>query len=270
MQNNKRGIQIGLCNQKGGVAKTTSAAALSTIFGQYGLRVLAVDCDPQANLSLQFGIDATNDRSIKYTISDLYLGKAQAKDVIISTRSMWVDLIPASLDLAAVEIVLPSLIGCDLLLRSALKTVSDNYDLIILDSPPNLGKFAINVLNASDYFLVPVKGAWGLRGVDVLIKLAQDNARTYNLNSQFLGVFLTMTSRTNIIQLVREEAETRYPGRLFTSEIRTATKADESAAAEMPIPEYAPSSPVSNDYEELAREIAARIGLEIPQGTSKE
>lgn len=256
-----QGLTLGLCNQKGGAAKTTSAAALAALYGEQGLKVLAVDSDAQGNLSLQFGVDCLTDKTIKGTIADVYLGRATAPEVITHTRFNGVDLIPASMDLAAVEIVMPTLPGCDLLLSTALETERINYDLIILDSPPNLGKFAVNVLNAADFFVVPVDGPWALRSVDTLLKLARDNSRVYKLSSKFLGVFLTMSDRTRLTGGVRSEAEERYPGLLFKSEIRRSTQAREAAAMETPIPLYAADSAVATDYRSLAREVAERMGL---------
>ena len=254
-----QGRTLGLSNQKGGAAKTTSAAALAAIFGGRGWRVLGVDSDPQAHLSLQLGVDFLREEGLPGTISDLYLGRASAQEIAISTRFEGVDLIPASVDLAAVEINLPGMTGADLRLRRALEPVRANYDLIILDSPPNLGKFAINVLNASDYILVPVDGPWALRSVDTLLTLAQDNAAIYNLTTEFLGVFITMNDRTRIMQGVREEAEQRFPSHVFKSEIRRSTLAREAAALETPVPLYAADSALAADYRALADEVASKI-----------
>jgi chromosome partitioning protein len=257
----RRAITLGLSNQKGGAAKTTSAAALAAIYGERGLKVLGIDSDPQAHLSLQLGVDFLREVNLPGTVSDLYLGRANASEIAIPTRFKGVDIIPASVDLAAVEINLPGMTGCDLRLRRAIESARKSYDLIILDSPPNLGKFAVNVLNASDYFLVPVDGPWALRSVDTLLTLAQDNAGIYNLPTAFLGVFITMGDRTRIMQGVRDEAEQRFPDHIFKSEIRRSTLAREAAALETPVPLYASDSAVAADYRGLADEVAARLGL---------
>ncbi|NWJ47980.1 MAG: ParA family protein [Chloroflexi bacterium] len=260
-KNSGRAYSLGLSNQKGGAAKTTSAAALAAIYGEKGFRVLGIDSDPQAHLSLQLGVDFLREETLRGTVSDLYLGKASAEEVTVHTRFQGVDLIPASVDLAAVEINLPGMTGCDLRLRRGLEPIRNLYDLIILDSPPNLGKFAVNVLNASDFFIVPVDGPWGLRSVDTLLTLAQDNAAIYNLPTTLLGVFITMGDRTRIMQGVREEAERRFPKHLFKSEIRRSTLAREAAALETPVPLYASDSALAGDYRSLAEEIATRMGL---------
>ncbi len=252
---------LGLSNQKGGAAKTTTAAALAAIYGTRGLKVLGIDNDPQAHLSLQLGVDFLREEGLPGTVSDLYLGKAAAHEIAITTRFEGVDLVPASVDLAAVEINLPGMTGSDLRLRRALEVARNYYDIIVLDSPPNLGKFAVNVLNASDFFLVPVDGPWALRSVDTLLTLAQDNAEMYSLPTKFLGVFITMGDRTKIMQNVREEAEQRFGEYVFKSEIRRSTLAREAAALETPVPLYAADSALAADYRALADEVANRIGL---------
>lgn len=256
-----QGRTLGLSNQKGGAAKTTTAAALAAIFGERGWRILGIDSDPQAHLSLQLGVDFLRDENIKGTVSDLYLGKAAAHEIAMPTRFAGVDVVPASVDLAAVEINLPAMTGADLRLRRALEGARGQYQLIILDSPPNLGKFAVNVLNASDYFLVPVDGPWALRSVDTLLGLAEDNASIYNLPTEFLGVFITMGDRTRIMQNVRDEAEQRFPQHILKSEIRRSTLAREAAAMETPVPLYAADSALAADYRALADEVAERMGM---------
>jgi chromosome partitioning protein len=263
------GITLGLCNQKGGVGKSSTAAALASIFAEKGYRVLVIDSDPQANVSLQLGVDCLDaedggtNENIVGTVSDLYLERASAHEVAISTSFENVYLVPASVELAEVEMALPGKTGSDLRLRMALKQSRAHFDLIILDSPPNLGKFAVNVLAASDWFLVPVDGPWALRSVKALLTVARKNASYYDCNNQFLGLFLTMVDRTKIMQSVREVANERYAKHILKSEIRRSTLARESAALATPLPIYARDSSVAEDYRGLAREIGSRIGIEL-------
>ncbi len=255
-------VIIGLCNQKGGASKTTTVASLAAVFSERGLKVLAVDNDPQGHLSLQFGVDALRDK-IANTVSQVYLKEAEVRDTIIETGQGGVKLIPASIALATVEMNLPGMPANDLRLRLGLQPLREEYDVILLDSPPNLGKLASNVLAASDYFLVPVDGPWALQSVSTLNKVAKDNATFYNLDNKFLGLFLTMYDRTKIMQAVREEAEERWPDRVFKSTIRRSTTAREAAALSVPLPLYAADSAVAEDYQQLATEVAARSGIKI-------
>lgn len=261
-------ITLSLTNQKGGVTKTTTTAALATIWGKQGLRVLVVDNDPQANLSLQFGVDGLRDKSLTGTVSDLYafdieddFDKPPFPAVI--TRFEGVELIPSSVKAAELDIKLPAMPGGDVRLRKALEPYRKLYDVIILDSAPNLGKLTINVLNASDYFLVPVDANWALQSVNTIVKLARQNSKAYNQNIQFLGIFLAMTERTKATALLREDTNELYPGALLSSEIRRSTLAREAAALETPLPIYAKDSGVAGDYQALAQEIAQRMGLKV-------
>jgi chromosome partitioning protein len=257
------GITLGLCNQKGGAGKTTSAAALAAIYGERGLKVLTVDNDPQGNLSLQFGVDCLVENNLPGTTADLYLEKRNAHEIAYPTSFKGVDIVPTSVDLAEVEMNLPSKQGSDMRLSIALEKARELYDLIILDAPPNLGKLAVNVLVASDWYLVPVEGPWAFRSMQSLIDVAEKNAKYYKVKSQLLGIFLTMVDRTKITQGVRDAAQSRYPDHLLKSEIRRSTLARESAALETPLPLYAADSAVAQDYKALANEIAKRVGIKL-------
>jgi chromosome partitioning protein len=258
----KKGVVLSLTNQKGGAGKTTTSAALATIYGEQGYKVLTVDNDPQGNLSLQLGVDAM-EQSLPGIVSDLYLKPArETTNIEIATRFKGVSLIAASVAMSQVELLILNKPGADLLLNVALEAYKARYDLIILDSPPNVGKFVLNVLNASDYFIVPVDGTWALRSVDTVLELARANKEAYKLSTDFLGVFLTMVTRTKMFQALREDCTARFGDAFFKSEIRRSTLAQEAAALEIPVPLYAKDSTLVEDYRSLASEIATRLNLQ--------
>ncbi|HEX2913482.1 MAG TPA: ParA family protein [Chloroflexia bacterium] len=259
----RNGITLGLCNQKGGVGKTSTVAALAAIYAGQGLRVLVVDNDPQGNVSLQLGVDALGQSDMR-TVADLYLGKIQALEAAVSTSIEGLDLVPATVDLARVEMMLPTQQGSDLRLKSALKEAREQYDIILFDSPPNLGKLSINVLAASDWFLIPISGAWSVRSVDVILEKAEDNRRFYNTQSQFLGLVITMMERTKVMNSLREYNQENFAQYLLDTSIRRATLAREAEAMATPIPLYAEDSAIAEDYRNLAEEVATRIGLTVP------
>lgn len=253
-------VVLSLSQHKGGATKTSTVASLAAVFADEGYRVLVVDNDPQGHLSLQFGIDALRDE-LPATVTQLYMKASAARSTIVDTTHRGVQLIPASIDLAELEMSLPGMQASDLRLRLGLEPLLKDYDLIVLDSPPNLGKLASNVLAASDYFLVPVDGAWALRSVDTLVQVAANNATFYKLDNKFLGIFLTMYDRTKIMQAVRDEAEARWPNKLFDATIRRSTTAREAAAYQVPLPIYAADSAVAQDYVNLAAEVLQRMGF---------
>ena len=256
------GIVIGFTNQKGGVAKTTSAAALASIFAERGYRVLALDNDPQGHLGVHFGIDSITQKDLPGTTADIYTGKKSAEEIAICSAYNDVWVVAASTDeLSPVEMYLPTRQGSDLQLKNRLKTTRQFFDFIFLDAPPNLGKLSINVMAASDWLLVPVEGPLGMRSLDTIIQAMETNTEIYDLPTRLLGVFLTMVDRTRITSSVREEIEERYQDLLLKSEIRRSTLVRESSALQMPIPNYAPDSPVAADYQALATEIISRLGL---------
>ena len=257
-----RGIIIGLVNQKGGVAKTTSAAALASIFAARGYKVLALDTDPQGHLGVHFGIDTVVNKTLPGTTADVFTGKKTAEEIALKSDYNDVWVVPASTDeLSLVEMYLPTKQGSDLQLKSKLKTTRLHFDLIILDAPPNLGKLSINVMAASDWLLVPVEGPLGMRSLDAIVQAVATNAEIYDVPTRLLGVFLTMVDRTRIMNSVREEIEERYHGLLMKSEIRRSTLVRESSALQTPVPNYARDSGVSLDYQALTDEMIERMHL---------
>lgn len=261
-QRQYQGLTLGLCNQKGGVGKSSIAAALATVYAQRGLKVLMLDSDPQGNVSLQMGVDAF-EQKLPGTISEVYLERASIPELAVETAVPGVSLIPATVELAEVEITLPSLAGSDLRLATALEKARKQYDLVILDSPPNLGKFCVNVLIASDWYLIPVNDAWSLRSVAALMKVARKNASYYKTVNKAAGIVMNMMERTRVKQEIKSTAQEMYPELLLNAEIRRSTLAGEASAMSIPLPVYASNSPVVDDFNDLAEELAGRIGLQL-------
>jgi chromosome partitioning protein len=275
MPNKKRGLTIGLTNQKGGVGKSSTATALATVYAMMGYRVLLVDNDPQGNATLQVGVNLA-DQEIDLdgnkptgTVIDLYLERgtyegAVVQSPVLADLGIGLDLIPATVELAEVEMNLVSKPGADMRLRRALEPAREVYDLIILDSPPNLGKLSTNVLTASDYILIPVGSLWALRSVKALLKAMVRNNSYYGVSTVMAGIVLTMVDKTLVMNQLREVVGEAFESQLLKAEIRKSTTAPQAEAAACPVPAYAPRTGLALDYGAVALELLSeRIGSHV-------
>ncbi len=242
---------IAVLSQKGGTGKTTTVRTLADVFTRLGLEVLAVDLDPQGNLSDYFDVPADADP----TIADVLAGKARAADAIHN------GVLPANLGLAESELVLGGKMGREMTLRRALKDVKRRYDVILIDCPPALGLLTVNAVVAADYALVSTEAQYfSLQGVEQaleIIELAKDNLHP---DLEWLGVVLniadlrTVHSREALVQL-RE----RFEDKVFQSVIRSSIRYAESAERGVSIVDYRPE--LGADYLALAEELLDRVDM---------
>jgi len=183
---------VAFANQKGGVAKTTTTINLGVAFKEMGHRVLAVDMDPQGNLTMSLGL---NPDSIRPSMYDVLVNGVPISRAV---HELEIDLAGASIDLAAVEIALSSLIGRERVLSKALMTLQDDYDFILIDTPPSLGLLTINALTASDGVIVPVQCEYlSLRGLAQLERTLELVRENLNPQVHIAGIIPTMyDSRT--------------------------------------------------------------------------
>jgi chromosome partitioning protein len=245
------GVTIAVLSQKGGTGKTTTVRTLADVFRRAGLSVLVVDLDPQGNLSDYF--DVPPDASP--TIAEVLVGRAEAKDAIVN------DVLPANLTLAEAELALAGKMGRELTLRRALRTVSKDFDVVLLDCPPTLGLLTVNALVAADQALVTAEAQYfALQGVEqavALIDLAKDGL---NPDLEWLGVVLTIADlRTTHSREARENLKEHIGDRLFDTVIRQSIAYAESAERGVSILEHRPARGV--DYISLADELLQRLDL---------
>ncbi len=254
---------IAVLNQKGGVGKTTSVANLSAAFARTGLRVLMIDLDPQAHLTLNFGVDGKSEKSV-YAVLEERVGIAEAAIPLSDTLS----LIPSHLDLAAAEVELVSVVGREVILRDALEAVEDDYDLMLMDCPPSLGTLAINSLAAANEVLIPLQPHFlALQGLGKLLhETIRLVSKRINPSLRVGGVIMTMYEgstrlATEIVDDVKDffaaSHDAKCPwsdARVFRTPIRRNIKLAEAPSHGVTIFEYEPRCNGAIDYAALADE----------------
>lgn len=248
---------ISVVNQKGGVGKTTTAVNLASGIGMLGKKVLLVDSDPQGNTTSGYGI---NKKDIKISSYELLIGLAKADEAIIKTEFKNVDVIPASIDLAAAEVDLISKEHRESQLKMALSPVREKYDYIFIDCPPSLGLITINALNASDTVLVPIQCEYfALEGLSQLMASVRQVKRLYNPTIEIEGIVLTMyDARLNLTAQVVAEIKKYFSNKLFKTAIPRAVRLSEAPSYGRPIQYYDKRSKGADAYNALAKEFLKR------------
>ena len=248
---------IAMCNQKGGVGKTTTTINMAAALAEYGRKILLVDFDPQGALSAGFGVNA-NDIA---TIYDLMMSKeTSTKDVIVKTKVANIDLLPANIDLSAAELRLVSEMGREKILKGILKQVSDDYDLILVDCQPSLGLLTVNALTAAHGVIIPLNCEYfALRGVALLIETIDKVRDNINETIQLDGILATMYDpRTLHSREVLDRLHEVFGEKVFRSVIGRTVKFPDATVAGEPITSFAPTSDAAESYRTVARELVAR------------
>jgi chromosome partitioning protein len=240
---------LAVANQKGGVAKTTSVAALADALVQLGRAVLVVDLDPQACLTYSLGVDG---EALERTVHDVLVDRFPAADAVVTVDG--IDLLPANIDLAGAEVVLMARAGREHALRKALAPLRDRYDVVLIDCPPSLGVLTINGLTAADEVLVPLQcETLSLRGVGRLLETIEDIREYTNAGLRIRGVIATLyDGRTNLAQQVIDEVEQRYQIPVLQPPVPKSIRAAEAPAAGRSVVSSAPASKPAEAYRQLA------------------
>ena len=248
---------IALTNQKGGVGKTTSAANMGACLAMLDRKILLVDIDPQANLSIHFGADVYTDAKSVY---DMMIGEARAEEIVWHTQVKQLDLLPSNINLAGAEIELVGVVGRETILKEALQSIMGNYDYVMIDCPPSLGLLTLNALTTVKEVLIPLQTEFfALQGMSKLMETIRLVRRRLNPELQVTGILACMyDGRTKLAQEVRANIEEFFPDKLFACVIHKNVKLAESPSHGKPISTYDRNSRGCKDYMALAREVIAQ------------
>jgi chromosome partitioning protein len=243
---------IAILSQKGGTGKTTSVRTLTDVLRRLDLKVLAVDLDPQGNLSDYFDVDP----EASPTVGDVLAGRAKAREAIHG------DVIPANLSLAEAELALAGKMGRELTLKRALKDVKRSYDVIFFDCPPTLGLLTVNALVAADYAMLSAEAQYfAMQGVEQALEVVDLAKDSLNPDLEWLGVVFNIADMRTIhsrdaFNALREE----FGDKVFDTSIRQSIAYAESAERGISILDHRPD--LGEDYIALADELLARLGLD--------
>ncbi len=251
---------VALCNQKGGVGKTTSTINLGAALAEQGLRVLLVDLDPQGALSAGLGV-AVNE--LELTVYDL-LGKSAPSidDVLLRTGVERMDLLPSNIDLSATEIQLVNEVGREQALRRALDPVRDRYDYILIDCQPSLSLLTVNALACADGVIIPMECEFfSLRGLALLNDTMEKVRDRLNPALNLFGIVVTMYDRRLLhSRQVQARVVEVFGDKVYDTMISRTVRFPDASIAGEPITSWAPSSTGADQYRALAKEVIARSG----------
>lgn len=253
---------IVIANQKGGVGKTTTAINLSAACAGQGKRVLLIDLDPQSNSTLSF-IEPDRVTAGAY---ELFTDTERApEELIYATGVEGLSIVPARINLAKLEAKLIGDFDAAFKLRDRLATIRDEYDIILIDTPPTLGLITVNALVAADHVLIPIQSSYfALEGTDDLLETIEKVRSRPNPELELLGVLVTLYDRrTALSKDVQNHIRNVFGDKAFETMITRSVRLEEAPAHKKSIFDYAPRSSGSAEYEELSKEVLSRVEKRI-------
>ncbi len=246
---------IAVANQKGGVGKTTTTVNLAASLAKLGKKVLLIDIDPQGNSTSGLGVDK---RRCEKTVYDCLVNETPMSEAAIATQYENLSLCPSNLDLSGAEIELISVMGRENRLKESIESVKDEYDFILIDSPPSLGLITINTLTAANSIIIPIQCEfYALEGVSQLVETVKRIKKALNPTLYIEGIVMTMyDARTNLAVQVVDEVKRFFPGKVYKTIIPRNVRISEAPGFGKPVIYYDESSKGAVAYMELADEVA--------------
>jgi len=247
---------ITIANQKGGVGKTDLVVNLSSLLAGMGKRVLLIDFDPQANASYYLTKD-----SFTLSTADVLLDGVPLEEIVVKSCVKGLNVAPSSTGLSAAQLRLASDVNMQFKLKKALGAIKNQYDYILIDTPPSLGPLTINAFAASDGILVPVQTHFfPIHGLSDLLKTVDEIREVINPNLRFYGIVLTMYDRrTSLAKEVQQVVTARFNGKVFKTVIPVCIKLAEAPSHRKPICLYAPNNKIGKVYTQLTEEFLKRL-----------
>ena len=251
---------IAIANQKGGVGKTTTSINLAASIAEMGKRVLAIDLDPQGNMTSGLGVDKNE---VENTVYELMLDECSINESIQDTVVKGLRLIPSNVNLAGAEIELLGINDKEYILKTDRKSIKEDYDFIVIDCPPSLNMLTVNAMTTADTVLVPIQCEYyALEGLSQLIHTINLVQERLNPNLQMEGVVFTMyDARTNLSLQVVENVKDNLQERVYKTIIPRNVRLAEAPSYGIPINMYDSKSAGAESYRKLAKEIVGRKDL---------